>query len=245
MKLLIICGHGAGDPGATGHGYKEADLVRVLGKRIKELGGDNVILGDTSINWYKSGKLKTAKIEEGTQILELHLDSASSKTAKGGHIIINVKYNADRFDKALADFISEQFPGRANIIVKRGDLHNANVAASRGFSYRLMECCFISNKSDVNKFNKNIDTLAKGILKCYGITPVTAKKTSIYYKKYTGKSTVLDTVLKAVGVPSKYLGGWRNRKALAKKNGITLYVGSVKQNTKLITLAKQGKLKKV
>ncbi|MFR2739296.1 MAG: N-acetylmuramoyl-L-alanine amidase, partial [[Clostridium] innocuum] len=30
MKILLIAGHGAGDPGASGCGYKEADLTREL-----------------------------------------------------------------------------------------------------------------------------------------------------------------------------------------------------------------------
>ena len=66
-----------------------------------------------------------------------------------------------------------------------------------------------------------------------------------YYKKYTGKSVQIDVVLKAVGVPSKYYGGWIKRKTLAAKNGIKAYVGLASQNTKLIALAKSGKLKKV
>ena len=30
MKILLIAGHGAGDPGASGCGYKEANLTREL-----------------------------------------------------------------------------------------------------------------------------------------------------------------------------------------------------------------------
>ena len=71
----------------------------------------------------------------------------------------------------------------------------------------------------------------------------TTKTTSKYYKKYTGASAQLDVILKAVGVPSKYYGSWSKRKPLAKANGIKLYVGTASQNTKLISLAKQGKLK--
>ena len=66
-----------------------------------------------------------------------------------------------------------------------------------------------------------------------------------YYKKYTGKSGVLNTVLKAVGVPTKYCGDWKSRKPVASANGISNYTGTAAQNLKLISLAKQGKLKKV
>ena len=52
MRLWVCCGHGAGDSGAVGHGYAEAERVRALGTRIKELGGDGVVLMDQRRNWY-------------------------------------------------------------------------------------------------------------------------------------------------------------------------------------------------
>lgn len=74
---------------------------------------------------------------------------------------------------------------------------------------------------------------------------VTPSTNVSYYKKYTGKSNVLDTILKAIGVPSAHYGSWKKRKTLASKNGISNYTGTAAQNIKLINLAKQGKLKKV
>ena len=71
------------------------------------------------------------------------------------------------------------------------------------------------------------------------------KVPSPYYKKYTGKSNLIDVIFKTVGVPEKYCGSWSKRKAVATKNGIKLYVGSASQNSKLVNLAKEGKLKKV
>ncbi|NBJ04438.1 N-acetylmuramoyl-L-alanine amidase, partial [Lachnospiraceae bacterium] len=44
-KLFYIAGHGAGDPGASGNRYQEAERVRALGNRLKAIGGANVILG--------------------------------------------------------------------------------------------------------------------------------------------------------------------------------------------------------
>ena len=61
-----------------------------------------------------------------------------------------------------------------------------------------------------------------------------------YYKKYTGKSSSLVDALKSIGVNSSF----SNRKAIAKKNGISLYLGTSTQNIKLLNLLKQGKLKK-
>ena len=61
-----------------------------------------------------------------------------------------------------------------------------------------------------------------------------------YYKKYTGKSTSLVDALASIGVDSSFT----NRKKIAKANSITNYSGTAAQNTKLLELLKNGKLKK-
>lgn len=167
-KLYVVCGHGAGDPGACGNGYQEAERVRVLGARIKALGGDNVILGDTSRNFYADNGISKLNISKDCQIIELHMDSAAA-SARGAHVIIYGGFSADAYDKALAKFLSGMFPGRANTIVGRNDLANPARAAAKGYGYRLVECGFISNATDVSIFNANIDNIAKGILECFGI----------------------------------------------------------------------------
>lgn len=61
-----------------------------------------------------------------------------------------------------------------------------------------------------------------------------------YYPKYTGSSVSIVDALKAVGVDSSKA----NRTKIANKNGISNYTGTASQNTKLLNLLKQGKLKK-
>lgn len=168
-KLFVICGHGAGDSGACGNGYQEQERVRALGRRIKELGGDNVLLGDTSRNYYADNGISSLSISKDYQIIELHMDSSDSSQPHGAHVIIWHEFNADTYDNKLADFLSGLFPGRADKLVKRGNLANPARAASRGYGYRLVECGFISNAADVSIFNSNIDAIARGILSCFGI----------------------------------------------------------------------------
>lgn len=61
-----------------------------------------------------------------------------------------------------------------------------------------------------------------------------------YYPKCASKYNSLVDALKSIGVNASF----SNRKVIAKKNGIKLYVGTVAQNNKLISLLKNGKLKK-
>lgn len=65
-----------------------------------------------------------------------------------------------------------------------------------------------------------------------------------YYSKYVGSDRNIDTIFRKIGVESKFTGSYVARKPLAKINGIDNYTGSYNDNTKLILLAKQGKLKR-
>ena len=80
--------------------------------------------------------------------------------------------------------------------------------------------------------------------------PVPVPQEPEYYDKYTGTSSGIDTIFKAIGVPSEYIKDkagetYKVRRPVAAANGIDNYVGSAEQNIKLRTLAKAGKLKRV
>lgn len=169
--VYVIPGHGGADPGACGNGYGEAERVRALATRMKELGGDAVQLWDFSRDCYTVNGIAYLSIPADWQILELHMDSAAP-SARGGHCEIKAGFSPDAYDSALGAFITGMFPGRADAggIRYRSDLQNMNVAANRGYSYRLLECCFISNADDVNTFNTRMDDLARGLLGCFGIS---------------------------------------------------------------------------
>ena len=177
MKLFVICGHGAGDPGACANGYEEAERVRVLGKKIKELGGSNVTLGDVNRDYYADNGISSLNLSKDYQIIELHMDRASA-SARGAHIIIWHEFKPDDYDNALASFLCGMFPGRSTKIAKRSDLANPARAAAKGYGYRLAECGFISNKEDLEIFNNNIEKIAKGILEAFGISASGASSSS-------------------------------------------------------------------
>lgn len=241
--LFIICGHGAGDPGACGNGYTEAERVRALASRIKELGGADVVIGDMSKNWYKSGLVNNTNIPKGSRVLELHMDSGVA-SAKGAHVIIDADFEPDAYDKALATFISSILPGRSQAIVKRNDLANPNRAQVARINYRLLECGFISNAGDVEIFNSKMDEIAKGILECFGIgarednpasnAPTTPTNTSTNTSTYTGNSIV--DYLNGIGKPSDFA----SRKKYAAEYGILNYAGTAAQNLKLLQLMRGG-----
>lgn len=196
-KLFVIAGHGAGDPGACSGGYSEADLVRKLASKLKARGGSAVQVGDTSVNWYASNYIGKGKCPSGVPVIELHMDSAAA-SAKGGHVIIRAGLAADKYDLALQKFIASFFPGRSITLSKRSDLANPNRAYKMGVNYRLVECGFISNSNDRNKFIKQMDDLADGILEAFGVKPnssgsssssSSSGSSSSSFKSYTVKVT--------------------------------------------------------
>ena len=81
-------------------------------------------------------------------------------------------------------------------------------------------------------------------------TPAPAVKPDVsipseYYPAYTGTSSSLDEILRAIGVHAQYIGNYNARKPIAEANGIANYEGTGAQNIQLKNLAKTGKLKKV
>lgn len=171
-KLLVICGHGAGDPGADGGGYTEAERVRSLGARIKALGGADVELADTTRNWYADGGV--SRLETSAPVVELHMDASGVPGAHGAHVIIKKGLEADEYDKALADKLAAFMPGRADKLVSVSYLANLNRAARRGINYRLGENGFIDSEEDREKFNGRLDELARIYLEVFGITASSA-----------------------------------------------------------------------
>lgn len=91
--------------------------------------------------------------------------------------------------------------------------------------------------------NEKLLSLARrGALKKAG-TSTTVKNSvssssASYYKRFNSTSIV--DGLKSIGVNNTFA----NRKKIAKANGITNYSGTASQNEKLLSLARQGKLKK-
>lgn len=95
--------------------------------------------------------------------------------------------------------------------------------------YPMEDCCYMNDTRIIKGLNKKWKYLS-------------AQKPKVsYYRKYTGKSTSLVDALKSLKVSSSF----EYRKKIATKNGIKNYTGTAAQNTKMLNLLKQGKLKKI
>ena len=231
-KLYLIAGHGAGDCGAVGNGYEEAERVRALCSKIKALGGNEVEYLDPTRNWYADGGINSLNIPSGSCLLECHMDSGSS-SAHGGHVIIADGLNADAYDNGLVNMLKNILPGRSEMLVKRSNLANPRRAKARGINYRLVEFGFITNANDVNIFNSKMEEIAKNVLSIFGINVKEEIKMANVFQ-YT-----LDGGDKQKWKPESINGKWMLKN---KYNGEYLDVAgaSGKNCTNIQTYAKNG-----
>ena len=154
---LVIAGHGDGDPGALGNGYKERDLTLEV-TNLLDAQHEN-IHAYTAHNVYAQGNLATIAKGYDT-VTEIHFN-AFNQTAKGTEVLIHSAYEPDGVDTKILNVLSKYFQNRG--IKKRSDLGNMNIAYNKGINYRLVEVCFIDNAEDIKIYQANKNKIAKEI----------------------------------------------------------------------------------
>ena len=255
-KVFLSAGHGGSDPGACAYGLKEKDINLVILKACRDVlkahGVTVVCSREKDENDPVGQEVEEANASKADMAVSFHINAGKGD---GFEVFCNPKNEAAMKIAKLGEKYVKEL-GQNSRGIKNGMhlcfIKNTNMKAV------LFESFFIDNDKDKNigdtvaEQKKFGVAYAKAILEDLGIKyedepkkETTTKKTTSYYKKYTGTSSRVDEVLKAVGVPSKYRGNWKNRKPVASKNGINNYEGTAEQNNKLISLAKNGKLKKV
>ena len=260
MKILLISGHGAGDPGASGNGYKEADLTRelvnLIATRLRKYA--TVDIYNQSRNAFKDVKAGVFKPGKYDYVLEVHFN-AFNGNAHGTEIYVTSREKGITVEQNIMKNMKAFFTLRDNDSVfdgvKRENFAVINKCKNLGMSGALLETCFIDNASDMRTYQENKNDIAQaivnGIASGFGLkggssvdTSKPAQKPSkptpstSYYKAFNSNSIV--DGLKGIGVDNSF----NNRKKIAKANGISNYEGTSLQNEKLLELARQGKLKK-
>lgn len=184
MKILLIAGHGAGDPGAcSSYGTESTETRKVLSK-IKELfGGYNV-----TVDVYPVGRNAYADIGNSSlqvnfanydYVFEIHFNSASNVSATGVEIWVTNAEQGISVEQAIVSKVAALgYPNRG---VKREDFRVIRTAKNKGTSAALIETCFISNQGDMNRYNSNFskvcNAMVEGIAEGFSIS-----KKEVYVK---------------------------------------------------------------
>lgn len=285
MKVLLIAGHGGSAPGSIGADNKqEKDRTLTLANKVSDLLKTKGHLVDVKEEKSSSGKWTISNRRGYDFALSIHFN-AFNKKATG----IECFYKNNLGKSAV---LSQAISNTLNIVNRGAKKNTRFYMLNIGFD-NLLEICFHDNPNDLDKYNKNIDKVAKVIVEVIsddfivGLKPMSNKKTNDQiaeeiikglwgngedrkinltkagynyndiqnlvneksklnssvvnnYPKYLGNSPSIVDALKEVNVNSSF----SNRSNIAKNNGITNYKGTKEQNTKLLNLLKQGKLKK-
>lgn len=183
MRILLISGHGDGDPGAVGNGYKEANLTREMTKLVKsELSQfAEVDIADTSKNWYKHicQQGHSFDFTPYDYVLENHFNSIeeyaiSDGKTKGTEIYITRSEKNDTVEREILKGISSIGFKDRGVIKKNFDL--INYIKKQGVSSALLEVCFISDADDMKLYKSKKKEIAKaiaqGIVKGFGLSAV-------------------------------------------------------------------------
>ena len=200
MNILLIAGHGAGDVGAVGNGYKEADLTREVVTLLKPMLDNyaNVTIADTSRNWYsyisKGGQFN---FKPYNYVLEVHFnagvnDTNGNGTTTGTEIYITTSEKTHGVETVIVKGISDI--GFRNRGVKRKNFTVINRVKNQGVSSALLEVCFIDDKDDVKLYQSRktdiVKAIATGIINGFGLKPlqnddITIIKTKIGLEQQT------------------------------------------------------------
>lgn len=200
MNILLISGHGAGDPGAVGNGKREADETRRVTAALKPLldGYADVTVYPTDRNAYadyQSGTLASvAKFSQYDFVLEVHFNALSASGAdgktKGTEIYVPTTESDITAAQAIVNAVSGN--GLTNRGVKKYNWAVISRAKQSGVPAALLEVCFIDDADDMtvyqNKFAQIVQSIADGIIRGFGLkkeeSPVTYEEFKAYLDRY-------------------------------------------------------------
>ena len=240
MKILLIAGHGAGDPGAIGNGYHEADLTRELLKLIKLKLSKfaEVSVFDTNKNLYTFLKKNKYNFKKYDYVFEIHFNAAAydrsgdGKTT-GTEILVHPNEKGVTVEENILKRI-EKIGFRNRGVIVRTNLQNMNIVkGGQNVSYALLETCFIDDKDDMALYAKRKEAVAfavaEGIAEGFGlIIPIeTETKENIIDEvdemtKAELKEFIIETLNEVEAEKSKEaVGTWAaDSFGKAKENGI-------------------------
>lgn len=192
MKILLIAGHGQGDPGATANGYKEAELTREVVNLLKPRLDNyaDVTIADTTKNWYKYENRSKFDFTPYDYVLEIHFnaganDTKGNRATTGTEIYITTSEKTHGVETNIVNNISSI--GFKNRGVKRKNFTVIQHAKYLGVSSALLEVCFVDDIDDMklyqSKKSEVIKAVADGIIKGFSLKQKEADAVAIIKEK--------------------------------------------------------------
>lgn len=170
MKILLISGHGAGDPGAVSQFGKEADETIYMVEEIKKTlsAYAQVDLYPTGRNAYKDAKAGKLAVNFGNYnyVLEVHFNSGAADLKGNGRttgteIYVTTAEKTVGVETKIVQSIAAL--GFKNRGVKRTNFTVIYRAKAAGVSSALLEVCFIDDKDDMSAYEAKKTQIAAAV----------------------------------------------------------------------------------
>lgn len=233
MKILLIAGHGAGDPGAPGNGYKEADLTREVVAGLKP-----ILSQCADVDVYDTRKKLSAYLADGGRfdftpyayVFEVHFNAIKKGGAdgkvKGSEVLVHpleLKKGVSVENKILKNLEALGFTNRG--VKPRDDLIVLNTCKRQGVSYALVEVCFIDDPDDIKLYKQKekevYKAIADGIIDGFGLRKETDDMT---------KADVIAIIKEYEAEKAKAQGGTWSAEAWAKAKAAGIMDGTAPQS---------------
>ncbi len=176
MKILLIAGHGAGDPGAVakigGVQYKEAEQTRIASDYLCDVLNMYVTAeqyddGRNAYYDYQNGQLKKrANFANYDYVLELHFNAGANDLSGDGKTTgVEIFYPSAGEKSGYEDKILDAVSGCGfkRRSAKSGNLAVINTAARAGVKANLLEICFIDDADDMELWRGNVNGICCAI----------------------------------------------------------------------------------
>jgi N-acetylmuramoyl-L-alanine amidase len=172
VKLYLDPGHGGTDPGATGNGIREKDIVLILSKKIRDILLKNYknievkMSRESDVFISLDARTKEANKWNADAFLSIHINASTVKDAKGFATYIYTSTNAQTkaFQNVMHEEIKRALNGVSGVDDDGKKQANFHVLRESGMTALLSENFFISNVSDAEKLKNDaiLDRLANG-----------------------------------------------------------------------------------
>ena len=229
MKLLLISGHGAGDPGATssigGVAYRESDQTRRVTAALQAslAAYCDVTVYPTDRNAFEDHNKGTlaavAQFSRYDYVLEIHFNAVKAGAADGKTkgVECYVTTSEEKTDVEEAVCAAVAACGLTNRGVRRKNWSVISDARRAGVSAALLEVCFIDDPDDMavytSKFQTIVNTIASAIVSCFNLKKEEPSVTYETFKEY------MDQYLSSLA--SQQPSDWsKDAREWAEENGI-------------------------
>ena len=176
LKILLICGHGASDPGAcSSYGIERDETRKVVAELVNQFKNYN----DVEVSVYPTNRNAYTDVVNGwvqvnfanyDYVFEVHFNSATA-SANGVEVWVTPTEQGTTVEQKIVNKVANL--GFTNRGVKREYFAVITNAKNKGTSSALIETCFMSNQRDMelyrNKFKQICGAMVEGIAEGFGL----------------------------------------------------------------------------